>query len=97
MEAGVITGTQQQQQVQTGDLALIARPATYPTIPSVCGDGVEGLELLEVACERVGVLQSDADQGAAFENMAPKEEKFGIGRLARDECVEFQQCEFAFR
>ena len=39
------------------------------------GEFVEGEELLEVACESVGVLEADGEEGAGFEGLAGEVEE----------------------
>lgn len=73
MKPTIITRTQQQQQIQARQFTLLAAlPWQHRS-----GQGVEGLQLLEVACECVRGLWavlSDGDEGAELEGFARKEQ-----------------------
>lgn len=93
VEAGVVTLAQQQQQVQASDLAGVAAAAREHAL----GQGVEGLQRVEVASEALGILLLDADERAQFENLARGEEMWHRCGGRRDEGVEFEEGEFGAR
>jgi hypothetical protein len=52
-------------------------------LPRARGQRVEGLQLLEVARETVGVAQADADESAELERFAGQVEVLGRGGVGR--------------
>jgi len=97
METRVVAHTQQEKQIQARDLALIT------VLCALCGrgfrrrQGVERLQLLEVAGECVGIAQADAEEGAELEGFAGQGQVVGGAGFGRQEGVEVQQGEFGAR
>jgi hypothetical protein len=94
VEAGVVTLGQQEEQVQAGDLAALAVRVRR----RVGGRGqlVEGLQLLVVAGEGVGVLGADGEEGARFEGEAREGEEGGGRAGAGKEGIEMEEGELCF-
>ena len=51
------------------------------------------MQLLEVSCERLRVLESDGDDGAKLERLAGEEEMFSRGIFRGDQSVEVEESE----
>ena len=96
METRVIAHTQQQQQVQPGHFALVAMLCCRSTGGFALSrwQGVEGLQLLVVAREGVGVAQADAEEGAELEGLAGEGQVVGGGGVGGEQGVEVQEGEF---
>ena len=92
MKLGIATLRQQQEQRQTGDLVALA------VVGGQSGRGqlVEGLQLLDVAGEGVGVSGADGEQGSLLVGFAGEGEEGGRRFGGGGEGVELEEGELGF-
>lgn len=88
VKARIVPDTQQEQQVEPGDFALILRRAR--TTPSRGWQVVEWLQLLVVAGEGLCILEPDAEQCALLEHRDGEDEMLCRGVFVRYEGVDLE-------